>query len=76
MSVAHETHDDHGHGHHEELSFWRNYVFSTDHKVIGIQYAVTALCFLLFPLCLRKIRHVLAVYLNGLTTIFSLCYFP
>ena len=27
--------------------FWRTYVFSTDHKVIGIQYGLTALCFLL-----------------------------
>ena len=27
--------------HHEELGFWRKYIFSTDHKVIGIQYAVT-----------------------------------
>src|SRR5581483_5654854 len=44
-----ETHhaEDHGH-HHEELSFWRKYVFSTDHKVIGIQYALTALVFLAF----------------------------
>jgi cytochrome c oxidase subunit I len=32
-------------GHH--VSFLRQYVFSTDHKWIGIQYAVTALCFLL-----------------------------
>src|SRR5262249_3620947 len=32
----------------EELDFWRKYVFSTDHKIIGIQYGVTALCFLLF----------------------------
>jgi len=30
------------------LPFWRKYVFSTDHKVIGIQYAVTGLSFLLF----------------------------
>ncbi len=28
---------------HEELGFWRKYVFSTDHKTIGIQYAVTGL---------------------------------
>src|SRR2546421_6441152 len=34
--------------HHEELDFWRKYVFSTDHKIIGIQYGVTALSFLLF----------------------------
>src|SRR5262249_25373210 len=33
-------------GHHD-LPFWRKYVFSTDHKVIGLQYGVTALIFLL-----------------------------
>ena len=33
---------------HEELGFWSKYVFSTDHKIIGIQYGVTALFFLLF----------------------------
>lgn len=34
-------------GHHHEPGFWRKYVFSVDHKVIGIQYAITAMCFLL-----------------------------
>src|SRR3954464_13645257 len=34
--------------HHEDLGFMRKYVFSTDHKVIGIQYGFTALCFLMF----------------------------
>ena len=29
--------------HHEKVGFWRNYIFSTDHKVIGIQYGLTAL---------------------------------
>jgi len=38
--------------HHEEIGFWRKYVFSTDHKMIGIQYGLTALCFLLFGFCL------------------------
>src|SRR5205809_5923466 len=38
--------------HHEDAGFWRTYIFSTDHKVIGIQYGVTALCFLLFGFCL------------------------
>lgn len=33
---------------HHELGFWRKYIFSTDHKVIGIQYALTACFFLLF----------------------------
>ena len=37
------AHDDHG---HHELPFWRKYIFSVDHKVIGIQYAVSALFFL------------------------------
>src|SRR2546421_12953840 len=33
------------------LPFWRKYIFSTDHKWIGIQYGVTALCFLLLGFC-------------------------
>ena len=32
---------------HQE-SFWTKYVFSQDHKWIGIQYGVTALFFMLF----------------------------
>ena len=39
--------DDHGHEHHE-LGFLRSYVFSTDHKVIGIQYLWGGLFFLFF----------------------------
>jgi cytochrome c oxidase subunit 1 len=38
--------------HHEEAGFWSKYIFSTDHKMIGIQYGLTALCFLLFGFCL------------------------
>ncbi len=26
------------HAHHDELGFWRTYVFSTDHKMIGRQF--------------------------------------
>src|SRR4029079_1762208 len=40
-------HDEHGPDHHE-LGFWRKYVFSTDHKVIGLQYGITGLLFLFF----------------------------
>lgn len=29
--------------HHEPQSFWRKYVFSTDHKVIAVQFMMTAL---------------------------------
>src|SRR5690242_1358498 len=41
------AHGDHGHEHHDP-GFWRGYIFSTDHKIIGIQYGFTALCFMLF----------------------------
>ncbi len=37
----------HDHDTHHELPFWKKYIFSTDHKTIGIQYALTALFFLL-----------------------------
>jgi cytochrome c oxidase subunit 1 len=33
---------------HHDPGFLRSYVFSTDHKIIGIQYGVTALAFLMF----------------------------
>src|SRR6516225_2816748 len=42
---------------HEEAGFWSKYVFSTDHKIIGIQYGVTALCFLLFGFCLMLLMR-------------------
>ncbi len=42
---------------HEELSFWRKYVFATDHKVIGIQYGVTSLSFLFFGFCLMMLMR-------------------
>lgn len=35
-----------------ELPFWKKYIFATDHKVIGIQYGITALFFLFFGFCL------------------------
>jgi cytochrome c oxidase subunit I len=46
-----------GHGEHEELSFLRKYVFSQDHKVIGIQYGFTSLTFLLFGFCLMMMMR-------------------
>ena len=50
-SAAHADHPDHSHDHghddhHHELSFWKKYVFSTDHKVIGAQYGFFGLVFL------------------------------
>ena len=48
----------HEHAHsHEELGFWRKYVFSQDHKVIGIQYAITGLLFLFFGFVLMMIMR-------------------
>jgi cytochrome c oxidase subunit 1 len=41
-----EAHAEH-HEHHDE-PFWKKYIFSQDHKVIGIQYLLTSLVFLLF----------------------------
>ncbi len=38
--------------HSHDLPFWRKYIFSIDHKVIGIQYGITALLFLLLGFCL------------------------
>jgi cytochrome c oxidase subunit 1 len=35
----------HAHGHHE-LSFLRKYIFSEDHKIIGIQFLFTSIIFL------------------------------
>ncbi len=46
-----DEHAPHAVGHaddHHELGFWEKYVFSQDHKVIGIQYAFTSLLFLFF----------------------------
>ena len=43
--------------HEHELGWWRTYVFSVDHKVIGIQYAVTAMFFLLFGFSLMMLMR-------------------
>ena len=55
-ATVHKLSSDHGHemAHglddhaHHDPGFWRTYVFSPDHKVIGIQYGLTSLCFMLF----------------------------
>src|SRR5437773_10138644 len=35
------------HAHHDDRSFLRKYIFSTDHKIIGIQFLFVSLFFLL-----------------------------
>ena len=52
QSVDEHGHADHGDGEHQEEAFIWKYIFSIDHKVIGIQYGLTSLCFLLFGFCL------------------------
>jgi cytochrome c oxidase subunit 1 len=53
-SHGHAATSAHDHGHHE-LPFWRKYIFSVDHKMIGVQYAVTALVFLFFGFSLMML---------------------
>jgi len=45
------------HAPHQELSWIRRYVFSVDHKVIGLQYTLTSLCFLFFGFCLMMLMR-------------------
>ena len=57
MALVDERAHAHAEAHHEELGFWRKYVFSQDHKVIGIQYGFTALTFLLFGFSLMMMMR-------------------
>src|SRR6059036_4299398 len=60
-STSVETHHEpHGHDaahEHHELGWWRKYIFSTDHKVIGIQYGLCGLVFLFFGFCLMMLMR-------------------
>src|SRR3989338_3167400 len=57
MSAHHKRFD----SAHRELPFWQKYIFSQDHKIIGLQYGITALLFLLFGfLLVMLIRWQLA----------------
>jgi cytochrome c oxidase subunit 1 len=49
--------DAHPHDHGHELGWWRTYVFSTDHKTIGIQYAISGFLFLFFGFCLMMMMR-------------------
>jgi cytochrome c oxidase subunit 1 len=55
--AAHKADETHHGGPHHEVSFWRKNIFSTDHKVIGIQYGITSLLFLLFGFTLMMIMR-------------------
>src|SRR5690349_464303 len=45
MSVS-KPHETEAHPHHPEMGFIRKYIFSTDHKIIGIQFLFSTLIFL------------------------------
>lgn len=56
--TEHNTHDDSHHDdHHHELGFIQKWIFSTDHKIIGLQYGITALCFLAFGFYLMMVMR-------------------
>jgi cytochrome c oxidase subunit 1 len=66
---VHDPHQQDAHDHHE-LPFWKKYIISTDHKVIGIQYGITGLIFLFFGFCLMMLmRWQLAVSGKGAAVI-------
>jgi cytochrome c oxidase subunit 1 len=62
MSATSITHDDlhdagHAHEAHPKQSWLYKYVFSTDHKIIGLQYGLSALVFLLFGFFLMMVMR-------------------
>ena len=58
VETQHDPHSHAGEHEHHELGFLRKYVFSTDHKVIGIQYGFSrALRFLFFGFCLMMLMR-------------------
>src|SRR5690348_11724101 len=66
-STSHLSHGEHhheaGHEHeHHELGFWRKYIFSTDHKVIGIQYGLCGLIFLFIGFSLMMLMRFQLAY--------------
>jgi len=48
--------------HHHEETFFQKYIWSVDHKVIGIQYGITSLLFLLFGFCLMMVMRYQLAY--------------
>ncbi|HWB03577.1 MAG TPA: cbb3-type cytochrome c oxidase subunit I [Verrucomicrobiales bacterium] len=57
---AHDSHGhDHGHDDHHDhkLPFYKKYIFSTDHKVIGMQYGLSGLLLLAFGFMLMLVMR-------------------
>lgn len=68
MSAVAQPHDhahagDHAHDHdHHNPSWIYKYIFSTDHKVIGVQYGIFGLLFLLFGFFLMMVMRWTIAY--------------
>src|SRR4026207_352301 len=57
IETHHDPHSHAGEHEHHGLGWWRKYVFSTDHKVIGIQYGLCGLSFLFLGFCLMMLMR-------------------
>ncbi|MBI5396791.1 MAG: cbb3-type cytochrome c oxidase subunit I [Verrucomicrobia bacterium] len=57
MVRGHNKEATHPHSAEHGVGFWRHYVFSTDHKMIGLQYLFTGLVFLLFGFSLMMLMR-------------------
>src|SRR6266487_3835724 len=57
VETHHDPHAHAGEHEHHELGWWRKYIFSTDHKVIGIQYGLCGLSFLFLGFCLMMLMR-------------------
>ncbi len=72
-----DSHDPDGHGRHDEHAhhdegFVKKYIFSCDHKIIGIQYGITALLFLAFGFSLMLLMRWSMAYPDEEITILGL----
>ena len=52
-----DSNTDHHDDHHHDPPFLKKYVFSCDHKIIGYQYAITALLFLFIGFYLMMVMR-------------------
>ena len=57
LATSHDGHDAHHDEHHHDPGFIRKWIFSTDHKIIGLQYGITALLFLAFGFYLMMVMR-------------------
>jgi cytochrome c oxidase subunit 1 len=74
MSVSHSP-ETHAHGGHE-LSFLRKYIFSEDHKIIGIQFLFSAVIFLFLGGALALLVRMQVAWPNANIPIISSWYPP